>query len=416
MAKTAYLAGPDVFKHNRSEVFAGYRETCRELGIHALTPLDLTLDDPRRIFLSNLDLIDRADVVIANISPFRGPHCDAGTSFEIGYAAARGVPVVAFSENHRKLAGRIPLQSGGQFPVDTENYFVENYGLRENLMVAEALADRVVYDSFEAAAQAAAIAAPRVRDDTLATKDWEECRTTIGRFDGVLVDLRKFGFSIITGLLTVMFGYFGLEKAAAAGSVNATGAGALFIAIMVLIAALFGVDANFQVLLRAAVRRARQIEQRFGYQLQVTEQLSLNAMASGVNYVTLYVYLVLLLTAAAFGLLAANALSPVQPTMKPDFQSAGSWALIAGVIVVVALVFVHSRSPRWPWKSVLIEGFGLWAVLTGATVLAKTIVYGDAPKVMYFVVGAGALFALFVQIYWIFLDTRIGLTYDKQGR
>jgi hypothetical protein len=34
------------------------------------------------------------------------------------------------------------------------------------------------------------------------SEEWKVCRETIDRFDGILVDLRKYGFSILTGLTT----------------------------------------------------------------------------------------------------------------------------------------------------------------------------------------------------------------------
>ena len=32
--------------------------------------------------------------------------------------------------------------------------------------------------------------------------EWQECRLTIGRFDGYLADTRKYGFTLVTVLLT----------------------------------------------------------------------------------------------------------------------------------------------------------------------------------------------------------------------
>lgn len=32
--------------------------------------------------------------------------------------------------------------------------------------------------------------------------DWQECRVTIGRMNTILEDLRKYGFSLVIGLLT----------------------------------------------------------------------------------------------------------------------------------------------------------------------------------------------------------------------
>ena len=35
-------------------------------------------------------MMDAADAIIANLTPFRGPGADAGTVYELGYMAGRG--------------------------------------------------------------------------------------------------------------------------------------------------------------------------------------------------------------------------------------------------------------------------------------------------------------------------------------
>ena len=46
------------------------------------------------IYVINVKDIDEADVVVANVEPFRGACVDDGTAFEIGMAAAKGKPLV----------------------------------------------------------------------------------------------------------------------------------------------------------------------------------------------------------------------------------------------------------------------------------------------------------------------------------
>jgi len=66
-----------------------------------LWPLDnpvgvgLPAEQAASIFQANLAMIDQAQAVIADISPFRGPNMDPGTAFELGYAHARGLPIFA---------------------------------------------------------------------------------------------------------------------------------------------------------------------------------------------------------------------------------------------------------------------------------------------------------------------------------
>jgi nucleoside 2-deoxyribosyltransferase len=149
-----YLAGPDVFFRNRDAIFAERSRLCAALGLQALPPVEETLATAEAIFKGNVALIDMADGVIANISPFRGPHCDVGTAWEMGYAAAKGKPIFAYSLEARPLVERLP--GVGRDGRDAEGNLAENFGFAENLMIAASIAGGIVHASFDAAAQAAA--------------------------------------------------------------------------------------------------------------------------------------------------------------------------------------------------------------------------------------------------------------------
>jgi nucleoside 2-deoxyribosyltransferase len=155
MPTSVYLAGPDVFAAEQEEIFRTRKRICREHGLEPLAPLDNGASTAQDIYRGNVHMIDRCAAVIANVTPFRGPHCDAGTAWEIGYAIARGVPVFAWSEDPRSLADRVPEgpAGGGR---DAEGMSIEDFGLSENLMIAECIAGGSVHASFAAAAAAAA--------------------------------------------------------------------------------------------------------------------------------------------------------------------------------------------------------------------------------------------------------------------
>lgn len=161
--KKVYLAGPDVFFRDCAAIFAARAQCCASLGLQAVVPADEKATAADDIFRSNVTLIESADGVIANLSPFRGPHCDVGTAWEIAYAIARSKPVFAFSSDPRPLAERLRIADpDGR---DADGYLVENFGLAENLMIAVPLFGRTVHRSFDTAAAAAARhfrAAPRV--------------------------------------------------------------------------------------------------------------------------------------------------------------------------------------------------------------------------------------------------------------
>ena len=146
-----YLSGPEVFLEDALAVLARKIEICRELGWEGLSPLDNELppglDDPRQtalvIYAGNLAMMDRADAIIANITPFRGAHMDPGTAFELGYMVAQGKPVMVYTQAVDSLVDRVSEWSGGLVRDagvlrDRNGHQVENFGLFENLMIEPA--------------------------------------------------------------------------------------------------------------------------------------------------------------------------------------------------------------------------------------------------------------------------------------
>lgn len=134
-----YIAGPDIFAPDAEHRFRMMRHACRKAGFVPLTPADLALPANlgRRelaawIKDSNRRMIDMADAVIANISPFRGPNMDPGTAWEIGYAEAKGLPVFLWSEATPNLEERTAGENGR----DALGWMIESFGLSENLMIA----------------------------------------------------------------------------------------------------------------------------------------------------------------------------------------------------------------------------------------------------------------------------------------
>jgi len=79
-----YLAGPDVFRPDALDWADRSRRLVESFGHRALIPLDNHETTAEGIFEANIDLISQADVVVANINPFRGLEPDSGTAFEIG--------------------------------------------------------------------------------------------------------------------------------------------------------------------------------------------------------------------------------------------------------------------------------------------------------------------------------------------
>ncbi|MFC5068835.1 nucleoside 2-deoxyribosyltransferase [Flaviflagellibacter deserti] len=142
-----YLAGPTVFMPNARERGEKLKAICAKHGCEGLFPLDHGFALPedgqiamRMIFASCGQMLRRADAVIADLSPFRGPHCDDGTAVEIGMAIERGIPVFGYSSDLRPLVERIPFtwdEHGAR--RDESGAEVEDFGQPFNLMIAGAV-------------------------------------------------------------------------------------------------------------------------------------------------------------------------------------------------------------------------------------------------------------------------------------
>ena len=130
MTSTVYLAGPEVFLSNATEIGEAKMRICREHGLDAIFPFGA---DPagataeevgHLIFERCVELMDRCDVAIANMTPFRGISMDVGTAVEIGYMLARGRPVFGYTNEILDLEHR----------VAHDGMEIESFGFVDNLM------------------------------------------------------------------------------------------------------------------------------------------------------------------------------------------------------------------------------------------------------------------------------------------
>ncbi|WP_016756993.1 nucleoside 2-deoxyribosyltransferase [Leptospira santarosai] len=144
-----YLAGSDVFPEDSVSVLQDRRSFCASLGFDALSPFDSEIPiDPirnlelaRKIFLGNIELIQRANFVLANCNPFRGALVDDGTAFEIGYAFSLGKKIYGYTKSIfplpeivKKNVGLFPHSTG--YAIDKDGYLVnEDFGNSLNLML-----------------------------------------------------------------------------------------------------------------------------------------------------------------------------------------------------------------------------------------------------------------------------------------
>ncbi|HXH44248.1 MAG TPA: nucleoside 2-deoxyribosyltransferase [Bradyrhizobium sp.] len=143
-----YLAGPDVFLPDAIEIGRQKAAICAAHGLTGLYPLDNAVDlaapdASRQIFCGNEAMMDAADAIIANLSPFRGAGADPGTVYELGYMAGRRKLCLAYSNDGAPYADRLgrftEVASEGGRLVDAQGLTVEDFGLVDNLMMIHAL-------------------------------------------------------------------------------------------------------------------------------------------------------------------------------------------------------------------------------------------------------------------------------------
>lgn len=153
-----YLAGPDVFVPNCIEILANKKkELCEKYGFEGMFPLDNVLDLENKtaqecglaIAKANEVMIRNADVVIANLTPFRGVSADSGTIYEVGVAVALGKIVYGYSNNTIPFSERTTkyyeeVENIGSVNFGAEKYSkitldspfgVEHFELPDNLMI-----------------------------------------------------------------------------------------------------------------------------------------------------------------------------------------------------------------------------------------------------------------------------------------
>lgn len=131
-----YLAGPDVFLPDATDIGRRKLALCSAAGLEGFFPLEDglgTAPGSRAIFDANLALMERAEAIIANLTPFRGPSADPGTVLELGYMAGRGRFCVGYSNDPRPYADRVRASAHDR------GHRIEDFGLADNLMIVHAL-------------------------------------------------------------------------------------------------------------------------------------------------------------------------------------------------------------------------------------------------------------------------------------
>jgi nucleoside 2-deoxyribosyltransferase len=142
MTVTAYLAGPDVFLPNAAAHAARKVEICRRLGLRGLPPLNQdvetaakALDLWQSIYAKDIAMMERCDIIIANLTPFGGASADAGTLIEVGWFLGQRKPIFGYSNNSESFEQRMRRQLGDGHA----DLGIEGFHLPDNLMIVGAV-------------------------------------------------------------------------------------------------------------------------------------------------------------------------------------------------------------------------------------------------------------------------------------
>jgi nucleoside 2-deoxyribosyltransferase len=147
--KKIYIAGPEVFLPNARAQMDRKAALVRQYGFEPLCPgdLDIPAQKTKKAFGAaishvNEGMMDAADGIVANLTPFRGEWADVGTVFELGYMCAAGKMVSAYSnvsEDHyqrlqRYYDGNI-VQGADGYKRGPDGLSLEDFEMTDNLML-----------------------------------------------------------------------------------------------------------------------------------------------------------------------------------------------------------------------------------------------------------------------------------------
>lgn len=151
-----YLAGPEVFLRDPMRAARAKQKLCDAYGFVGVSPVDNHIDTsalPKRragfaISAANEEMLRTCHLLIANLTPFRGPSADPGTVYELGFARAIGLPVFGYTNVRGSLLDRTKKYLGdhvrprpetsGAFE-DNHHMVIEDFNLTDNLMLEGAL-------------------------------------------------------------------------------------------------------------------------------------------------------------------------------------------------------------------------------------------------------------------------------------
>jgi len=151
-----YLAGFEVFRPDAVELERSMKQLCEMYGFEGISPMDKHIEpQPTKeltaaaIFEGNIKLIEKCDLIIANLNPFRGQEPDSGTVFECGAGYAMNKKLYGHVADGRPLADRLMPDTDRASGLYKDGMRVEDFGLPMNLMLS--ISATIVTGDLEAA-------------------------------------------------------------------------------------------------------------------------------------------------------------------------------------------------------------------------------------------------------------------------
>lgn len=149
MSLKVYLAGPEVFLADARAQLDRKIALTRAAGLIPLAPGDLAIPpqpSKRQLghAISAIDesMMDAADAIIANLTPYHGVSADTGTCFELGYMCAQGKLAYGYTNVAADMRSRSIALYDGDVHVDAagrlrgrDGLMIEDVDMSDNLMM-----------------------------------------------------------------------------------------------------------------------------------------------------------------------------------------------------------------------------------------------------------------------------------------
>ena len=128
---------PNAVAHAEKKV-----EICRRLGLRGLPLLNedaetatTELEVWQTIYEKDVAMMEKSEIIIANLTPFAGASADAGTLIEVGWFLGKGKPIFGYSNTPENFESRMRRQLGTKHA----DLSIEGFHLPDNLMIVGAV-------------------------------------------------------------------------------------------------------------------------------------------------------------------------------------------------------------------------------------------------------------------------------------